>query len=89
MMGLVAAEREDTLSLSPSRKLLSVFIPTTPNPTSGFLALVSPEDVVDLNYDVEDAFKFIVSAGIVGENFSRATEAVSNSVPTLNISEES
>ncbi|MEW6301200.1 MAG: DUF502 domain-containing protein [Thermodesulfobacteriota bacterium] len=70
MMGLVAAEWPDTLRLvSSAEKLLTVFIPTTPNPTSGFLVLVSPEDVVELDYSVEEAFKFIVSAGIVGKPF--------------------
>jgi uncharacterized membrane protein len=71
MMGLVATEWPDTLHLaSSSEKLLSVFIPTTPNPTSGFLVLVPPEDVVELNYSVEEAFKYIVSAGIVGKPFA-------------------
>lgn len=70
MMGLVASERPDALNLSSSGKMLSVFIPTTPNPTSGFLALVSSDDVIELNYNVDDAFKFVVSAGIVGRDFA-------------------
>lgn len=70
MMGFVAAERRDSLRLISSDKVLIVFIPTTPNPTSGFLVLVSPEDVVDLDYSVEDAFKFIVSSGIVGTDLA-------------------
>lgn len=70
MMGFVAAERRDTARIVPSEKVLTVFIPTTPNPTSGFLVLVSPEEVVDLDYNVEEAFKFIVSFGIVGKDLA-------------------
>ena len=69
VMGLVATERDDTLGLSSAAQLLSVFIPTTPNPTSGFLVMVPPEEVVDVDYTVEEAFTFIVSSGIVGQPF--------------------
>ncbi len=70
MMGFVASERRDTLNLFSSKTLLSLYIPTTPNPTSGFLVLVSPKDVLELDYDVEEAFKYIVSSGLVGKDFS-------------------
>lgn len=40
-MGLVAAERGDTLHLTPSPSVLTVYIPTTPNPTSGVLVMVA------------------------------------------------
>ena len=43
---------------------LSLFIPTTPNPTSGFYILVSREEIIPLNITVEDAFKLIMSAGM-------------------------
>jgi uncharacterized membrane protein len=74
MIGFVAAERNDTLHLAASDTVLAVFIPTTPNPTSGFLVLVSPEDVVDVDYSVEEAFTFIVSSGIVGKDLTPAKE---------------
>lgn len=45
--------------------LLSVFLPTTPNPTSGFLLFVPREDVIILDMSVEDAAKLIISAGLV------------------------
>jgi uncharacterized membrane protein len=44
---------------------VSVFVPTTPNPTSGFLAVVSPECVIELDMSVDAAFTFILSAGSV------------------------
>ncbi len=54
-------------SLQPEldETLLSVFIPTAPNPTTGWYTLVPEESVKDLNISVEDAFRTIISAGIV------------------------
>jgi len=69
-LGLVATERRDSLHLFPSDQVLSVFIPTTPNPTSGYLVIVSPDDVKDLDFTVEEALKFIISGGIVGKDFA-------------------
>lgn len=45
--------------------VVNVFVPTTPNPTSGFLVLVPQEDVISTDMTVEDAFKLIMSGGIV------------------------
>ena len=45
--------------------LLSIFIPTAPNPTTGWYTLVPESEVKDLNISVEDAFRTIISAGIV------------------------
>jgi uncharacterized membrane protein len=69
-LGLVAAERHNTMQLISGDRVLAVFIPTTPNPTSGFLVLLSPEEVVDVDYSVEDAFKFVMSSGIVGKDLA-------------------
>ncbi len=48
-----------------SRPMLSVFIPTTPNPTTGWYAIVPEEEVVNLSMSIEDAFKVVISGGIV------------------------
>lgn len=45
--------------------LVNVFIPTTPNPTSGFLLLMQPEEVLDTNLTVAEATRFIISGGVV------------------------
>lgn len=45
--------------------LVSVFIPTTPNPTSGFLLFIPETDVIELDMSVEDAAKLVISAGLV------------------------
>ncbi|MBC6430467.1 DUF502 domain-containing protein [Nostoc sp. HG1] len=50
------------------RPVLSVFIPTTPNPTTGWYAVVPEDEVVNLSMSIEDAFKIVVSGGIVAPN---------------------
>ena len=49
-------------------QLMSVFLPTTPNPTSGFLLFVPQSDLVELSMSVEDAAKLVISAGLVYPN---------------------
>lgn len=46
-------------------EMLSVFIPTTPNPTTGWYAVVAEDEVINLSMSIEDAFKIVVSGGIV------------------------
>lgn len=54
------AQRAET-----SGELVGVFVPTTPNPTSGFLLFFPHEDVIELDMSVEDAAKLVISAGLV------------------------
>ncbi|MBS3028068.1 MAG: DUF502 domain-containing protein [Dolichospermum sp. DET50] len=65
-----------------SRPVISLFIPTTPNPTTGWYAVVPEADVINLSISVEDAFKIVVSGGIVAPNIQSshvpALSAVSN-----------
>ena len=46
-------------------ELMSIFVPTTPNPTSGFLLFFPAEDVIELDMSVEEAAKLVISAGLV------------------------
>jgi uncharacterized membrane protein len=50
------------------RDLISVFVPTTPNPTSGFIIMLPAEDITQLDISVEDGFKFIISMGVIVPN---------------------
>ena len=59
------AKGEVAAVLADQGEVLSVFLPTTPNPTSGFLLYVPARDVVLLDMKVEDAAKLIISAGLV------------------------
>lgn len=56
--------------------VLSVFIPTTPNPTTGWYAVVPEDDVINLSMSIEDAFKVIVSGGIVAPNNQLAAASI-------------
>ena len=59
--GVISSEIQSQMP----RPMLSVFIPTTPNPTTGWYAVVPEDEVVNLSMSVEDAFKVVVSGGIV------------------------
>ena len=56
-------DNEGEISRKINKKLINVFVPTTPNPTSGFLLMVPKEEVIYLDLTFEEASKFIVSAG--------------------------
>ena len=53
------------------RDLVSVFVPTTPNPTTGFIMMLPAEDVTELPITVEDGFKYIISMGVVVNNAAK------------------
>ena len=65
--GEVQAKTSDTL--------VNVFIPTTPNPTSGFLIMVPEEDTISLEMDEEAAFKLVISGGMVTEEIEQLKDA--------------
>ena len=62
-VGFATRENTGEISNKTQQKLINVFIPTTPNPTSGFLLMFPKEDVIYLDLTFEEASKFIVSAG--------------------------
>ena len=62
-VGFATKENTGEMADKTKKKLINVFVPTTPNPTSGFLLMFPIEDVIYLNMSFEEASKFIVSAG--------------------------
>ena len=62
-VGFATKENSGEISIKTKRKLINVFVPTTPNPTSGFLLMFPKEEVIYLDLTFEEASKFIVSAG--------------------------
>ncbi|CRH48321.1 putative inner membrane protein [Chlamydia trachomatis] len=48
--------------------MITVFIPTTPNPTSGFLTLFKKSDITFLDMKIEDAFKYVISCGVLNSD---------------------
>ena len=62
-VGFATKENKGEMAVKTEKKLINVFVPTTPNPTSGFLLMFPIEEVIYLNMTFEEASKFIVSAG--------------------------
>ena len=62
-VGFATKDNKGEIKNKTNRDLVNVFVPTTPNPTSGFLLMFPKEDVIYLNISFEEASKFIVSAG--------------------------
>ena len=62
-VGFATRENSGEISDKLKKNLINVFVPTTPNPTSGFLLMYPKEDVIYLDLSFEEASKFIVSAG--------------------------
>ena len=62
-VGFATKENSGEMALKTKQKLINVFVPTTPNPTSGFLLMFPIDEVIYLNMTFEEASKFIVSAG--------------------------
>ena len=62
-VGFATRENEGEIKNKTKKNLINVFVPTTPNPTSGFLLMFPKEEVIYLDISFEEASKFIVSAG--------------------------
>jgi uncharacterized membrane protein len=56
--------------------MVSLYVPTTPNPTSGFFLMVPKADVIELEMSVEDALKYLISMGVVTPTAPKATTAI-------------
>jgi uncharacterized membrane protein len=68
-VGFITSDTHAGIAQQTGKNLVSVFIPTTPNPTSGFLILVPEETVTKLDISVPDGIKFIVSLGSIAPEF--------------------
>ena len=67
-IGFLTADKNTALKeILPDKEIVNVFVPTAPNPTSGFLLCLPKEEVYYLNMSVEWAFKLIVSGGYITE----------------------
>ena len=73
-IAFITGETQGEVQNLTEQKTVNIFLPTTPNPTSGFLLFVPREDVVPLNMSVEDAIKMVISGGIVTPPDNRSLE---------------
>ena len=67
-VGFATKENKGEISKKTNSDLVNVFVPTTPNPTSGFLLMFPKDEIIYLDMSFEEASKFIVSAGTSDEN---------------------
>ncbi len=65
VVGLVAREAPEPCSRGAGEELISVLVPTTPNPTTGFLMMYKKSDLIYIDMKPEEAIKFIVSCGVI------------------------
>jgi len=73
-IGFLTSEQRDEVQQKTREKVLCVFVPTTPNPTSGFLILVPEDKVTRLDMSVADGIKYIVSLGSLSPEYTPQTE---------------
>ncbi len=64
-IGLVSSPAPSLCEKTIGDPLITVFVPTTPNPTSGFLMMYKESEVIYLDMKIEDAFKYIISCGVI------------------------
>ncbi|MDE0157932.1 MAG: DUF502 domain-containing protein [Gammaproteobacteria bacterium] len=64
-IGFLSNEHVETDRGITDQQLQSIYLPTTPNPTSGFNLLIPERDIIELDMSVEDGFKFIISMGVI------------------------
>ena len=64
-VGFATKENKGEMVEKTNKKLINVFVPTTPNPTSGFLLMFPKKDIIFLDLTFEEASKFVVSAGSI------------------------
>jgi len=67
-VGFATKDNSGEISTKTNKKLVNVFVPTTPNPTSGFLLMFPKDEIIYLDMSFEEASKFIVSAGTSDTN---------------------
>ena len=67
-VGFATNENQGIIKEKVKEDIINVFLPTTPNPTSGFLLMVPKKDLIYLDVSFEQASKFIVSAGTTNIN---------------------
>lgn len=73
-IAFVTNETKGEAQAKTEKNMISVFLPTTPNPTSGFLLLVPEEDLILLDMSVEEGIKMIISAGVVTPPYKEKKE---------------
>jgi len=80
-VGFVTSEPNEEILLKTKEKVVCVFVPTTPNPTGGFLLLVPEDQVTKLDMSVADGIKYIISLGAINPDYGTAPRRDLKPVP--------
>lgn len=80
-IGFVTSEAEGEVQYKTDKQVVCVFVPTTPNPTSGMLVFVPREDLMYLEMTTEDGLKLVISGGVVTPSYTPAIGHKSESLP--------
>jgi uncharacterized membrane protein len=81
-VGFITSEPNEEIRAKTKEKVVCVFIPTTPNPTGGFLVLVPEDQVTKLDMSVADGIKYIISLGAINPEYSLASRREIKPAPT-------
>ncbi|MFL1781152.1 DUF502 domain-containing protein [Candidatus Hepatincolaceae symbiont of Richtersius coronifer] len=80
VMAFVTSDNSGEVGAILKQEMLNVFLPTTPNPTSGFLLFVPKKDVIVLNMKTDAAMKLIISGGVINPTVDKSTYTSNSSV---------
>ncbi len=75
---LTGTTASQEIATHTSEEMLSLFVPTTPNPTAGFLLLVPKNEVIELSMSTEEALKFIISLGVMQPSLTTNSTPISS-----------
>lgn len=75
-LGFLTNSGSEALNNATGHEIVNIFLPTTPNPTSGMLVMVPKEDVIELDLPVEDGIKLILSGGVLIPTKKDETQSV-------------
>lgn len=81
-IGFVTGKPNGEVADNLPADMLTLYVPTTPNPTSGFMLMVPKSDVVELQMSVDEALKYIISMGVVAPPAAAATGTLPPVTPT-------
>lgn len=70
-LAFITSNTKKEINEKIGKEMINIFLPTTPNPTSGFFLLVSKEELIELDMSVEDGIKMLISAGLVSPSNSK------------------
>lgn len=71
-LAFVTGTTKGEIHVKTGNEFINIFLPTTPNPTSGFFLMIPQEDLIELDMSVEDGIKMIVSGGVVTPKYNNA-----------------